>query len=256
MNEGRSVALITGSTSGIGRAVALLAAARGWDVAVNYRRDAEGADAVRLRIEELGRRALPIQADVTKPEQVRRMMAHVSDQLGTINLMVANVGEVIRRVTFAETDEAHWDQVQEIVLRSAFLCCRYAIPGMIAAGGGVIVTISSLAATTSGANTGALAYGVAKAGLETLTQGLAQEYGRHNIRVNAVRPGAVATPIHTKTAFDPVFGTGATFAAAVGKNSPLGRPASADDVARAVMYLASDDASYVTGAVLPVTGGL
>jgi NAD(P)-dependent dehydrogenase (short-subunit alcohol dehydrogenase family) len=250
------VALITGASSGIGRAIALRAGRHGWAVGVNYRSHVEAAEEVVREVRAAGGEAMAIQADVTDGGQVAHMVDAVVDGFGAISVLVNNVGDVIRRVSFLETDEALWDAVMAFNLRSAFLCTRRVLPHMLEARRGSIVNVSSLAARTGGAGSGVIAYGAAKAGLEAMTVGLARDYAGAGVRVNAVQVGIVQTLLHARTEFDPAYGDAEGFIRRVAAAAPLKRAAVADEIAAAVMYLASDEASYVTGSVLTVAGGL
>ncbi len=253
--QGR-VALVTGGTSGIGRATALALAARGADVAVNYARDDASARAVTAEIERLGHRCLAVKADATSAVAVADAVATTEEGLGSIDILVNNVGGVIRRTPFAECDELLWDQVQALNLKSAFLFTRTVLPGLLARGFGAVVNVSAFAARNGGAGNGSIHYGVAKAGLEALTVGLARDYADSGVRFNAVQVGLVDTPLHAHTTLHPKYGSPETFMARVSAATPMHRPARPEEIADAIVYLASDQASYVTGAVLAVAGGL
>jgi 3-oxoacyl-[acyl-carrier protein] reductase len=240
-------ALVTGGAVGIGAGICAGLAAAGADVAFTYHHH-DLAPAQRM-IEASGRRAHPLHVDVTDPAAVGRMVDSAATALGgRIDIMVNNAGGLIDRVTIAEMSDEHWRRVIDVNLSSAFYCSRAAIP-VIAAERGRIVNVASLAAFDGG-GPGGTAYAAAKAGLVAFTRGLAKELAEHEITVNAVAPGLIlGTPFHD------TFSTEARQQAAI-ERTPLRRGGTVDDVAGAVVYLASDAASFVTGEVIHINGGM
>lgn len=235
------VALVTGASRGIGRAIAERLARSGHDVAITYSRDADGAAETAAAVEVAGRRAFTVQADVRDVASVDAMIKQVEEELGTIAVLVNNAGVRHDGLAVRLSDE-DWQDTLDANLTGAFNCSRAALRGMIRARHGRIVMISSVAGTHG--NPGQAAYGASKAGLIGLARTLAKEYARKQVTVNVVAPGPVATAM--------TEGLVEKIAEAV----PLGRPGTVDEVAAAVDFLASDDAAYVTGVVLPVDGGM
>lgn len=233
------VALVTGATAGIGRAVAVGLARLGAETLVHGRDPDRGARVV-AEIESAGGKARFVAADLSRAEQVRRL----ADEVGAVDILVNNAG-VYRFGSTAETDDAAFDAHINTNLRAPFLLVQRLAPGMAERGGGSIVNLSTFGASVAGRGGGI--YGASKAGLELLTLVWADEFGPSGVRVNAVAAGPTRTP---GTA---VYGE---VAEALGGEMALGRVASADEIANAVVFLAGDRASYVNGAVLQVHGGL
>ena len=257
-SEGRPprIALITGGTSGIGRTVARELLAAGDKVAVVYGHDDQAAAALREEASGLGWTILVLKADVTRANDVQQAIRSTETELGPVSLLVNNVGGVLRRAPFTEVDEALWDAVIDLNLKSAYLLMHALLPGMVERGAGAIVNVSAFAARNGGAGNGSIPYGAAKAALEALTVGLARDYAGSGVRVNAVQLGLVDTPLHLRTEYDPRYGRAEDFMAKVSTATPMHRAATSQEVAAAVRFLLSDDASYITGAILGVTGGL
>jgi 3-oxoacyl-[acyl-carrier protein] reductase len=239
------VAVVTGASSGIGAAIALHLADRGAHVLVNHKDTPEPAEAVALEIRRLGRRALAFAADVTDRAAVGAMVAAAEAELGPIGILVNNVGGLIETRRFADVDDALWDAIFDLNLKSAFICAQAVLPGMLERKRGHIVNVSSIAAET-GAPGGSIPYAAAKGGMNTLTVGLARELAESGIRVNAVAPGLIATPFHAGNERSMPQRVAAI---------PLGRMGEPDEVARLVGFLVSDRAAYVTGQIWTVAGG-
>lgn len=239
------LALVTGASSGIGKAIALHLADLGAHLVVNYKTDTESAEAVAAEIRRFGRKALAVKADVTRRDQVVAMVRDVEQNLGPVSVLVNNVGGLIERRRFHEFDDALWDQIMDLNLRSAYICSQVVVPGMMERRGGQIVNISSIAAET-GAPGGSTLYAAAKGAMNTLTIGLARELGEYGIRVNAVSPGLINTPFHA--------GNERSFPQRIAA-VPLGRVGEPEEVARVVGFLVSEKAAYVTGQVWTVAGG-
>jgi len=240
------VVIVTGAGSGIGRVIAQRFAGEGAKVAVvDWLPDR--ADAVTAEIASAGGTALSVHADVSSRPDVDAMVESVASELGPVDVLVNNAA-IAEGDDVLQMDEATWDRDVAVVLRSVFLCCKAVLPSMIERHRGAIVNISSVNAMTALGNE---AYSAAKAGMHNLTQGVAVRYGAHGIRCNAIAPGTIRTPIwQSRIDRDPVV-----FQRLI-KWYPLGRVGEPEDIANAAMFLASDDASWITGAVLPVDGGL
>lgn len=235
------VAFVTGASRGIGRATAERLAKDGFDVAISYSTDADGAAETLRAIEAAGRRGLALQTDVRDAEAVDESFTKINEELGPIAVLVNNAGVRHDGLAVRLSDE-DWGDTLNANLTGAFNCSRAALRGMIRERYGRIVMISSVAGTHG--NPGQAAYGASKAGLIGLARTLAKEYARKQITVNTVAPGPVATAM-TEGLVDKI-------AEAV----PLGRPGTVDEIAAAVSFLASDEAGYITGTVLPVDGGM
>ncbi len=241
VNATARVAMVTGASRGIGRATAQRLAADGFDVAISFSSDADGAAETLSLIEAAGRRGLVLQTDVRNAEAVNESFESVASELGPVAVLVNNAGVRHDGLAVRLSDE-DWTDTLNANLTGAFNCSRAALRGMIRERFGRIVMISSVAGTHG--NPGQAAYGASKAGLIGLARTLAKEYARKQITVNTVAPGPVATAM-TEGLVDKI-------AEAV----PLGRAGTVDEVAAAVSFFASDDAAYVTGTVLPVDGGM
>ena len=242
--------LITGGSRGIGAAAAILAAQRGWDVAINYTRDAAAAERVAAQVRAAGRRALVVQADVAEEAEVLAMFAAVDREFGRLGGLVNNAGVVDMPARVDEMSLQRLQRMFAINLTGSFLCAREAVRRMStkhSGRGGAIVNLSSAAAKL-GSPGQYVDYAASKAGIDLMTLGLAREVATEGIRVNAVRPGIIDTEIHASGGLpDRVKQTAPMV--------PMQRAGTAEEVAQAIVWLLSDDASYTTGAVLDVTGG-
>jgi NAD(P)-dependent dehydrogenase (short-subunit alcohol dehydrogenase family) len=242
--------LITGGSRGIGRAIALLAARRGWSVGVNYRADAGAADAVVGAIAREGGRAVALAGDVAVEADVVAMFEHATRALGTLSGVVVNAGIVAPAARLAEMTGERMRRIFEVNVLGAYLTAREAARRMSesAGGAGGAIVLMSSAAARLGSPGLYVDYAGSKGAIDTLTVGLARELGPEGIRVNAIRPGMIETEIHAS-------GGEPGRAQNIGRTSPLGRPGTPDEIAEAAVWLLSDAASYVTGAILDVSGG-
>jgi NAD(P)-dependent dehydrogenase (short-subunit alcohol dehydrogenase family) len=240
------VVIVTGAGSGIGRVMAQRFAAEGARVAV-VDWLADRADAVTAEIKSAGGHVMAVRADVSQRRDVESMVADVTSTLGPVNVLINNAA-IAEGDDVLQMDDATWDRDVAVVLKGVFLCSKAVLPSMIERRGGAIVNITSVNGLLALGNE---AYSAAKAGVINLTQGIAVRYGAHGIRCNAIAPGTIRTPIwQERIDRDP-----AVFRRLV-KWYPLGRVGEPEDVANAAMFLASDDAAWITGTVLPVDGGL
>ena len=242
--------LITGASRGIGAATALLAAQRGYAVAVNYSANSLAADEVVRQIRAGGGTAMAVQADVADEAQVMAMFAHIDAKLGPLTGLVNNAGvvDVVSRVD--EMSVARLKRMFDINIVGSFVCAREAIRRMSTrhgGAGGSIVNLSSAAARLGGPGQ-YVDYAASKGAIDTFTLGLAREVAAEGIRVNAVRPGIIETDIHAS-------GGQPDRARQLAPLVPMKRAGSAMEVAQAIVWLLSDDASYTTGALIDVTGG-
>ncbi|MCI0849897.1 MAG: 3-oxoacyl-[acyl-carrier-protein] reductase [Chloroflexi bacterium] len=238
-------ALVTGGSRGIGRAISLALADRGARVAVNYVTNAQAAAEVVQQIEGGGGRALAIQGDVSKAEDARRLVDETIRAFEGLDILVNNAGLTQDNLLLRMSEES-WDRVMEVDLRGAYLCTKAALRPMIRRRWGRIVNIASVAGLVG--NAGQANYAAAKAGLIGFTKSIAKEVASRQVTANAIAPGLVRTEMtaHLTEAQEQ----------AVLQLVPLGRAAKPEDIAPAVVYLASEEASYVTGTVIAVDGGL
>ena len=240
--QGR-IALVTGGGSGIGRATAIRLAEDGAD-GVILDLNLDGARETVTRLEKLGRRALALRADVTRSDEVRAAVEQAERALGPIDVLVNNAG-LAWQATFLEMPEADWDRMLAVHLKGAYSCSRAVLPGMLQRRWGRIVSLSSVAGL--GGTGRSVAYATAKAALIGFTKSLAREVAPHGITVNAVAPGFIATPMTSTWPADR--------RARVAEETPVRREGTPEDIAHAIAYLASEEASFVTGQILSPNGG-
>ena len=242
------VALVTGSSSGIGRATAEALAANGARVAINFHRNEAGASAAQAQITAADGRAIVIQADVTQASDVQSLVEQTVAEFGPIDILVNNAGSLIERLKILELTEERWDEVIDLNLKSAFLCCKSVAGSMMERKAGAIINVSSIAGRNGGA-LGSIHYSTAKGGLITFTKGLAKELGPFGVRVNAVSPGVIDTPYHEQFSSPEMM---KTYAGMI----PLGRVGTPPEVARVICFLASDAASYLAGETIEINRGM
>ncbi|WP_431264561.1 SDR family oxidoreductase [Roseateles chitinivorans] len=248
------ITLITGAGRGIGAATALLLAARGHDLALNYRQDAAAAEAIADRVRALGRRAVTIRADVADPAQVAAMFADIDARLGRLTGLVNNAGMVGRKASLPDLTPERLRRVFEVNVFGLIYCTQQAAARMSTAHGGpggAIVNLSSRAAQRGSANLYA-DYAASKGAVDTLTLSLGHELIGQGIRVNGIRPGIIETDIHADSL--PAEELPALLAEAA-KGIPIGRLGRAEEIAEAIAWLMSDAASFTVGATLDVAGG-
>lgn len=242
--------LITGGSTGIGAATAQLAAQAGYAVAINYRKSKTAAEDVVSRIQKQGGEAFAIQADVASPEQVKEMFQLVDQQFGALDVLVNNAALLEPQATFDTLSYERLQRIFAVNVLGAFVCAQEACTRMSTdkgGKGGTILNISSIAATL-GAPFEYIDYAATKGALDTMTLGLAKEVATAGIRVNGIRPGIIHTDIHAK-------GGEPNRIERIKDSVPMKRGGTAEEVAEAILWLASDKASYVTGAILDVSGG-
>jgi 3-oxoacyl-[acyl-carrier protein] reductase len=241
--EGKG-ALVTGSSRGIGRVIALTLAAKGCSVAVNYLSNTWAADQVVEKIKALGKSAKSFQCDVSNFADVDKMISEVKSEFGRIDILVNNVGPFLYKTLF-DTTIQDWHQILNSDLNSVFYCCKQVVPIMREQKSGVIVNIGGPNVERTQGYVRTCAYSVAKTGVVVFSKSLAKEEAPHGIRVNMVNPGFIETESYTDE-----------MKKDMPKSVPLKRLGKPEDIANAVAFLASDEASYITGSMLDVHGGL
>ncbi|WP_299874568.1 SDR family oxidoreductase [uncultured Sulfitobacter sp.] len=241
------VCLITGASAGIGAAAARLAAQRGYDVAINYNTDRAGADAVAQAAKDAGVRHVIVQADVSDPAAITAMYETVDRTLGPVDALINNAGIVAPSCRVTDLTHDRLRQMFDVNVIGAILVAKEAVLRMEPLGRGVIVNVTSAAARLGSANT-YVDYAASKAAMDIFTKGLSDEVAPSGLRVMGIAPGLIETDIHGK-------GGDPERAARLASGVPMQRTGSAQEVAQAILWLMSDEASYVTGSTLDVTGG-
>jgi 3-oxoacyl-[acyl-carrier protein] reductase len=241
----KKVALVTGASRGLGRAIAIRLATGGIKVAINYLVNDVEANKVAQKIESTGGEAMLYKADVSDAEAVRQMTRQIVKQWGRIDILVNNAG-IVRDTLLLHMPDKVWDEVLDTNLRGAFLCTKYALRSMMEGGWGRIINIASLAGLVG--NAGQANYSAAKGGLIAFTRATAREVGPRNITVNAIAPGFIVTEMTDKL---PQEAKDAILA-----RIPLGRFGTTEDVAQLTAFLASEEAGYITAQVISIDGGV
>lgn len=242
--------LITGASAGIGAAAARLAARDGWDVAINYRSDRDGAERVKTDVEALGQKAVLLPGDVSDPVDIDRIFAEFDAAFGQLDALVNNAGIVASSARVDQMDHARLRRMFDTNTLGPILCAGEAVRRMSTAHGGtggVIVNISSAAARIGSAGE-FVDYAASKGAIDTFTRGLADEVATEGIRVVAIRPGLIDTPIHGK-------GGDPGRAARMTPRVPMQRTGTPEEVAEGIVWLMSGAASYITGSILDISGG-
>ncbi|MFK7838098.1 MAG: SDR family oxidoreductase [Sulfitobacter sp.] len=243
----KPVCLITGASAGIGAACAVLAAQRGYDLALTYNSDPKGADEAAKAAEEAGAKTHVLQADVSDPTAVERIYAQVDATFGRLDALINNAGIVDMAARVTEMSHARLKRMFDVNVIGAIMVAQGAVTRMEKQNSGVIVNITSAAARLGSANQ-YVDYAASKAAMDIFTKGLSDEVAGNGIRVMGIAPGLIDTEIHAK-------GGDPDRAARLAHNVPMGRTGSAEEVAKAALWLMSEEASYVTGSTLSVTGG-
>jgi len=239
--------LITGGSRGIGAAVAVLAAKKGWDVVITYQNAKTEADNVVSQITDLGQRALALEVDISDEAQIVALFSKIDDEFGQLDALVNNAGVIAPISSFVDIDAQRIRDVFNINVVGSFICAREAVKRMSSQQGGSIVNISSAASRIGSANE-FIDYAASKGAIDTFTLGLSKEVAGLGIRVNAVRPGLINTQMHRDAGDEARPQRLQTMV-------PMQRPGEPGEIASAIVWLISDEASYVTGALLDVTGG-
>jgi enoyl-[acyl-carrier protein] reductase III len=241
------IAVVTGSSRGIGRAIALRLARDGADVVVNFRKERESANDVVARVAALGRRAVAVQANMSEPAEITRLFETARDELGGVDFLVCNAASGVQAGVLEATVKA-WDLAMNVNARSYLLCAQAAFPLMKARGGGRIVASTARIATER-AFPKYSTVAASKGAINALTTYLAVEFAPHNILVNAISPGVVATDALA------YYSTGKELLSRAEQQTPTGRATTVDDVAAVVAFLCSEDSRQVNGQIIEVDGG-
>jgi 3-oxoacyl-[acyl-carrier protein] reductase len=241
------VAWVTGSSTGIGRAAAVALAEQGCRVVVHYNRSEDEAREVVERISSSGGEAMLVGGEVADAGEVKRIVGEIENRYGRVDVLVNNAGSLIERRSFSEMTEDLWDRVMAVNLKSVFLCSQAVLPVMKRQGKGRIINVTSVAARNGG-GPGSAAYATAKGGVSTLTRAMAKELVGEGILINGVAPGIITTPFHDR--FTPP-----EMREVMTSGIPIGREGTPEEVAGAVVFLASPAADYLVGEIIEVNGG-
>jgi 3-oxoacyl-[acyl-carrier protein] reductase len=241
------VAWVTGSSTGIGRAAAVALAEQGCRVVVHYNRSEDEAREVVERISSSGGEAMLVGGEVADAGEVKRIVGEIENRYGRLDILVNNAGSLIERRSFSEMTEDLWDRVMAVNLKSVFLCSQAVLPVMKRQGKGRIINVTSVAARNGG-GPGSAAYATAKGGVSTLTRAMAKELVGEGILINGVAPGIITTPFHDR--FTPP-----EMREVMTSGIPIGREGTPEEVAGAVVFLASPAADYLVGEIIEVNGG-
>ena len=247
MTDSEKVAWVTGSSTGIGRAVATELARQDYRVVVHYNASEDEARGVVESIESSGGEASLVSGDVSDAAEVKRMVGEIEDRYGRVDVLVNNAGSLIERRSLAEMTEDLWDRVMDVNLKSVYLCSQAVLPMMKERGSGRIVNVTSVAARNGG-GPGSVAYATAKAGVSNLTHAMAKELVSDNILVNGVAPGIITTPFHER--FTPP-----DVREQMTSGIPIGREGTPEETARVVAFLVSPSADYLVGEIIEANGG-
>ncbi|MBQ8800769.1 MAG: SDR family oxidoreductase [Clostridium sp.] len=238
--------LITGASRGIGAATARVFARAGWDVAIQYHSSQDLAEAVKAEVEAFGAKAVVIGADMADPAQAAACVEQAERELGGLTCLVCNAGVALPQQLLTDTTPEQWRALMGVDLDGVFHVVRAAVPHFVRRQGGSIVTVSSMWGVTGGSCEAP--YSAAKAGVIGLTKALAKELGPSHIRVNCVAPGVIDTDMNAHLSSEDL--------AVLGEETPLGRIGAPEEVGKAILFLAGEDASFITGQVLNVDGGM
>jgi 3-oxoacyl-[acyl-carrier protein] reductase len=244
MSLENKVALVTGSSRGIGKTIALKLAEAGASLVINYKSNSEAADEVVESIKKMGRKTISVQCDVTNFADVEEMVKKVASEFGRIDILVNNVGPFLYKSIY-DTTIGEWHQIINSNLNSTFYCCKAVVPIMRKKKSGNIINIGAPNAERTQGYLKNCAYAVAKTGVVVFSKSLAKEEAKNGIRVNVINPGFIQTDEYSEE-----------MKRDMPKQVPLGRLGKPEDIANAVLFLVSDEANYITGSVLNVQGGL
>lgn len=242
------VILVTGASSGIGRATAELFGECGANVAITYLHNEKGANEVVAKIIENGGKAIAIQADFINNNAITTTVEKIENELGAIDILVNNAGSLVERLRTAELTEERWDEVYALNVKSAFFMVQAVIPKMLEKKSGAIINVTSIAGRNGGA-LGSIHYSSAKAAMLVMTKGLAKEFGSQGIQINSVSPGVIDTPYHETFSTPEAM---KNFANMI----PVGRVGKSAEVASVIAFLASPAASYLCGETIEINGGM
>lgn len=245
--ESNHIVVVTGASSGIGAATAIAFARQGARVALHYNRGADRCLDVAATIATGGGRADVFQGDLSRSEHCRRLIDEVLRKCGHVDTLVNNAGALGERRGFLEITDRYWHSVLDTNLKSALVVSQAVVPHMKQRGDGCIINISSIASRTGGTQ-GVIAYAASKGGMTAMTKGMARELIAHGIRVNAVNPGVIQTPLHERS-------TSPERMRQLVSQIPQGRPGTSEEVAGVITFLASDAASHIVGESIEVNGG-